>query len=96
LRFELVDVKPDASFSSEARLPGAQLRFDHVIDPRETGSRITHRVTLDGPLAFLYTRRVRKGVERGLPVAAPGRVTGSRFDPHLHPPGPVPAPPLAG
>ena len=67
LRFELVAVEPDASFSSEARLPGVQLRFDHVIEPRETGSRITHRVTLDGPLAFLYKRSVRKGVERGLP-----------------------------
>ena len=34
---------------------------------RETGSRITHRVALEGPLAFLYTPIVRKGVERGLP-----------------------------
>jgi Polyketide cyclase / dehydrase and lipid transport len=67
LKFTLVAVEPDASFASEASLPGARLRFDHVIEPREPGSRITHRVTLDGPLAFLYTRTVRKGVERGLP-----------------------------
>ena len=67
LTFELVAVEPDASFTSEASLPGAHLRFDHVVEARGPGSRITHRVTLDGPLAFLYTRVVRKSVERGLP-----------------------------
>jgi uncharacterized protein YndB with AHSA1/START domain len=67
LKFELVDIKPDRLFVSEARLPGAHLCFEHVIEPRETGSRITHRVSLEGPLAFLYTRPVRKGIEQGLP-----------------------------
>jgi hypothetical protein len=67
LTFELVVVEPGASFTSKASLPGAHLRFDHVIEPSDAGSRITHRVTLDGPLAFLYRRAVRKGAERGLP-----------------------------
>jgi polyketide cyclase/dehydrase/lipid transport protein len=67
LRFELVAVEPDALFVSEARLPGARLRFEHVIEPSEPGSRITHRASLDGPLAFLYAPFVRKGIERGLP-----------------------------
>jgi hypothetical protein len=67
LKFELVAVEPDASFVSEAKLPGGRLRFEHVIEPRDEGSRITHRVALDGPLAFLYTHVVRKGVEQGLP-----------------------------
>jgi hypothetical protein len=67
LRFQLVAVEPNATFVSEARLPGACLRFEHLIEPKEPGSRITHRVALDGPLTFLYTRFVRKGVEQGLP-----------------------------
>jgi hypothetical protein len=67
LTFRLVAVEPDASFASEVRMPGARLRFDHMIEPRETGSRIRHRVALEGPLAFLYTPIVRRGVERGLP-----------------------------
>jgi hypothetical protein len=67
LRFRLTAVEPDALFVSEARMPGAHLRFEHLIAPTEPGSRITHRVTLDGLLAFLYTRVVRKGVEQGLP-----------------------------
>ena len=68
LKFELIAVERDALFASGAKLPGGRLRFEHVIEPREPGSRITHRVALDGPLAFLYKRVVRKGVERGLPA----------------------------
>ena len=67
LAFRLIAVEPDALFASEVRMPGARVRFDHMIESRETGSRITHRVALVGPLAFLYTPIVRKGVKRGLP-----------------------------
>jgi hypothetical protein len=66
LKFRLVDIQADRSFTSEAKLPGARIRFEHNVEPRENGSRITHRATLDGPLAFLYTRPVRKTVKRGL------------------------------
>jgi polyketide cyclase/dehydrase/lipid transport protein len=67
LRFRLVAVEPDAFFASEATLPGGRLRFDHVIEPRDSGVRIMHRVTLSGPLAFLYAPFVKKSVEQGLP-----------------------------
>lgn len=67
LRFKLISVEPDRSFVSEAKLPGARLRFEHVIDPIESGSHITHKVSLAGLLARLYTPIVRKSVERGLP-----------------------------
>ncbi len=67
LSFRLVAVEPDSEFASEVRMPGARLRFEHILEPRESGSRITHRVALEGPLAFLYARMVRKGTERGLP-----------------------------
>ncbi|HKP90496.1 MAG TPA: SRPBCC family protein [Thermoleophilaceae bacterium] len=66
-KFELVAVEPDALFASETKLPGARLRFEHAIEPRGSGSRITHRTLLDGPLAFLYVRPIRKAVERSLP-----------------------------
>jgi hypothetical protein len=67
LSFTLVSVEPDTAFASEVKLPGGRLRFEHVIEPLDPGSRITHRVALEGPLAFLYARIVRKSVERGLP-----------------------------
>ena len=48
LAFTLVTVEPDACFASEVKLPGARLRFEHVVEPHEPGSRITHRALLDG------------------------------------------------
>jgi Polyketide cyclase / dehydrase and lipid transport len=67
LSYRLVAVTPNASFVSEAKLPGARLRFEHVIEPGDSRSRITHRVSLDGPLEFVYRRSVRRSIERGLP-----------------------------
>jgi hypothetical protein len=66
-KFRLLAVEPDARFVSEVRLPGGRLRFEHVIEPTQHGSRITHRASVDGPLAALYARVVRTGIERGLP-----------------------------
>jgi hypothetical protein len=66
LDFELVAVEPEKLFVSEAKLPGARLRFEHSIVPKEQGCRITHRIRLDGPLAFAYWPIVRKRSEEGL------------------------------
>src|SRR5437763_7928094 len=65
--FRLVAVEPDARFVSEVRLPGGRLRFEHVIEPSERGSRITHRASVHGPLAAVHAWIVRKSVEKGLP-----------------------------
>jgi len=64
--FRLVAVEPDAGFVSEVRLPGGRLRFEHVIEPNEKGSRITHRVEVDGPLAAVHARIIGKTTEKAL------------------------------
>jgi hypothetical protein len=66
LKFELAAVEPGRLFASEAKLPGAKLRFEHSLSPKEQGCRITHRVELDGPLASVYWTLARKRIERGL------------------------------
>jgi Polyketide cyclase / dehydrase and lipid transport len=66
--FRLVAVEPDELFASETRLPGARLRFEHVIEKQDAGVRITHRATLDGPLSSLYRPLVRRAIEQGLPA----------------------------
>jgi hypothetical protein len=66
LQFELVVVEPEKLFVSEAKLPGARLRFQHSIVPRDQGCRITHRVEVDGPLAFAYWPIVHGRIEEGL------------------------------
>jgi hypothetical protein len=67
LAFKLIRVEQDSAFVSQVRLPGACLTFEHVIEPLQRGSRITHRAMLEGALSFLYAPLVRRSVERGLP-----------------------------
>jgi hypothetical protein len=60
-------VEPNAVFASTTWLPGARLLFEHFIEPRDTGIRITHRATLSGFLSPLYTRRIRMLTGHSLP-----------------------------
>jgi hypothetical protein len=77
--FRLVRVEPNAAFVSTTWLPGARLLFEHFIEPRDAGVRITHRATLSGPLSPLYTRRIRTLTEHSLPegVDRLAKTTGS-------------------
>jgi hypothetical protein len=65
--FRLVTVEPEARFITEVKLPGSRLRFEHQVQPEASGSRIRHSATVDGPLAFVYSRILRKSIVRGLP-----------------------------
>jgi hypothetical protein len=65
--FRLDAVVPDEMYRSETKLPGARLLFEHIIEPDEGGVTITHRATLDGPLARLWLPALRKSIEGGLP-----------------------------
>jgi hypothetical protein len=47
--FTLTEVTDGRSFTDETRLPDALLRFEHVLAEVEGGTRITCRVTIDGP-----------------------------------------------
>ena len=65
--FRLIRVEPNVGFASTTWLPGARVVFEHFIEPHDTGIRITHRVTLSGPLSRLYTRRMQSLTEHSLP-----------------------------
>jgi hypothetical protein len=48
--FVLIEVEPGVSFLDETVLGEAVLRFDHRVEPRRAGgSRISMRITVDGP-----------------------------------------------
>jgi carbon monoxide dehydrogenase subunit G len=66
-RFELVEVEPEQSFVSETKLPGGTLSLEHVLEPSNGGSRITHRATFTGPLGSVWMRVVGWIVKRDLP-----------------------------
>jgi hypothetical protein len=66
-KFELVEVEPQKRFVSKAKLPGATLLFEHMLEPAASGTRITHRATLDGPLTFLWSPVIGRIIKRGMP-----------------------------
>ncbi len=68
-RFTLTEVVPEVEFTSVARLPLARLVFRHRIGATATGSRLTHTVTISGPLSPLLARVMGRGLARELPSA---------------------------
>jgi hypothetical protein len=66
-KFELVVVEPQRRFVSKAKLPGGTLYFEHMVEPTDDGSRITHTAILDGPLTFLWSPVVGRIIKRGMP-----------------------------
>jgi uncharacterized protein YndB with AHSA1/START domain len=66
-KFELIEVEPERKFVSKAGMPGATLYFEHMVEPAGEGSRITHRATLEGPLAVVWAPLVGRIIERGMP-----------------------------
>lgn len=67
--FTLVDVAPEVAFTSVTRLPLARLEFRHRIQSTPTGSRLTHTVTIRGPMSALFARLVGASIARDLPPA---------------------------
>jgi len=66
-KFELIVVEPEQRFASKATFPGGTLVFEHMIEPADGGTRITHRATLDGPLTFVWSQVIGRIVKRGMP-----------------------------
>lgn len=50
--FTLTEVTEGRSFTDETALPDAHLRFEHELTDIDGGTRITYRVTIDGPEGF--------------------------------------------
>jgi Polyketide cyclase / dehydrase and lipid transport len=66
-RFQLVAVEPEQGFTSEIKLPGGTLTLEHMLEPTDGGTRITHRATLAGPLNFIWTPVIGRMIKRELP-----------------------------
>jgi hypothetical protein len=60
-------VEPGRGFTNASRLPLARLEVDHRISADGAGSRITHTVTITGPLSPLFGRLIGRPIARGLP-----------------------------
>lgn len=66
-RFELIEVEPERRFVSKSKLPGGTLRLEHMIEPANGGTRITHRAKFEGPLSVVWIPVVGRIIKRELP-----------------------------
>ncbi|MCW2882262.1 MAG: polyketide cyclase/dehydrase and lipid transport [Sphaerisporangium sp.] len=70
VRFELSTVLPQRQFTDVSRLPLALMTFAHHLEPLPGGgSRFTHRISITGPLTFMFARLIGRKVAVGLPEA---------------------------
>ncbi|SFB55792.1 Polyketide cyclase / dehydrase and lipid transport [Cohnella sp. OV330] len=69
LAFELMEVVPLRTFSDLTRLPeaGIEIRFEHTLETVNEGTRITHRVTIDGPNAGELGPAIGADMAEGIP-----------------------------
>lgn len=67
--FTFTDVSPHVGFTNVTRLPLARLAVTHRLESTAGGSRLTHGVSLRGPLSPLFVRVVGRKIAAGLPTA---------------------------
>ncbi len=68
-RGTITRVDPGRGFADVTRLPLCRLAFDHTVEDVPAGGvRITHRVTLDGPLAFAFRPLLGVRIAAGIPA----------------------------
>ena len=58
----------EMGFTVESPAPFCTMRFEHALAPIAGGTRVTHRVTFEGPLSGLFGRLIGARVRAGLPV----------------------------
>jgi hypothetical protein len=69
LRFHVVEFEDGRLFTDESRLPGARMGHRHLIEPTDTGSRLTNTIYIEGPLAPVWRRVMGPAAARTLPGA---------------------------
>lgn len=68
----LTEVERNHSFTDETTLPLCRMKFEHQLVQEGKATRVIHRVSFSGPLAFFFGRVIGKQVKRGLPEALRG------------------------
>jgi hypothetical protein len=69
LRFRVVEFEDGRLFTDESRLPGARMGHRHLVEPTQSGARLTNTIYIEGPLAGLWRRILGPAAARTLPDA---------------------------
>lgn len=68
--FTIIDARTNEGFVDQTEVPGAVLRFEHVVDDAAPSRvRVTHRVVIDGPAAEQIGAAMAPMLAAGLPEA---------------------------
>jgi hypothetical protein len=63
----LSEVKPNEKFTSYCKFLGATMYVSHELEETPDGLRITHTITVTGPLSFIWVNLVAKNVANSIP-----------------------------
>jgi len=66
-RIGIVSVEKNKSFTVQSKLPFCTIIIEHELLPVENATRVTHRVSFNGPLSFFFGRVVGGQIRKGLP-----------------------------
>ena len=64
----LTSVVPNRSFTAESKIPMFRMVFEHELVPEGSKTRVIHRATFSGGLAFVLGRMIGSQMDKGLPV----------------------------
>jgi hypothetical protein len=67
-RFELIEVEPERRFTTKGKIPGGTLTLEHMLEPTDGGTRITHRASFAGPLSSVWVPLIGRIIKRELPA----------------------------
>ena len=70
--FRITSVEKNKSFTAEFGLPLCTATFEHELLPSGHSTRVIHRVTFKGFLAFIFGRLVGSQIRKGLPGTMQG------------------------
>lgn len=66
-KITITSVEKDKSFTVESKLPLCTMIFEHELLPVKNATRVIHRVTFKGPVAFFFGRVIGSQIRKGLP-----------------------------
>ena len=67
--FTIVEMLEGRSFTDLTPLTLGRLRFHHSMEPTDMGTRLTHRIEVEGPLAWIWAQVLKTVFQASLPAA---------------------------
>jgi polyketide cyclase/dehydrase/lipid transport protein len=78
VKVELVNVEPNINYTDLTRFPLAKMTGSHDLIQRGNELEVRTTMTVTGPLAFLWSRIVAKGIVAALPKQTQGLIERAR------------------